>query len=54
MKEGMSVMREDIKKVAVVKKRNSFYDVFEKRSYEDNQRYKSMAGITKVVFSEKK
>lgn len=55
MKKGeLLFMREDIRKVAVVKRRNSFYDVFEKRSYEDNQKYKLVAGITKAVFSERK
>ncbi len=40
--------REDIRKV---NKGNSFYDVFEKRSFKDNQAYKLVAGITRAVFS---
>lgn len=54
MKEGGIYMREDIRKVTAVKKQNSFYDVFKKRSYKDNQEYKLVAGITKVVFSKGK
>lgn len=55
MKEGGRLfMREDIRKVTVVKKENSFYDVFKKRSYKDNQKYKLVAGITKAVFSKGK
>lgn len=43
-------MREDIRKATKVKKENSFYDVFKKRTYKDNQEYKLVAGITKAVF----
>ncbi len=39
--------REDIRKV---NKGNSFYDVFEPRTIKDNQQYKLIAGITKVIF----
>ena len=48
------VMRENIRKVTKVKKENSFYDVFKKRSYKDNKEYKLVAGITKAEFSKKK
>ena len=51
---GIVFMREDIRKAATVKKQNSFYDVFKKRSYKDNQEYKLVAGITKAVFSKGK
>lgn len=55
MKEdGELIMREDIRKVAMVKKENSFYDVFRKRTYKDSQDYKLVAGITKAVFSKRK
>ena len=55
MKEGgVEFMREDIRKATTEKKQNSFYDVFKKRSYKDNQEYKLVAGITKVVFSKGK
>lgn len=43
-------MREDIRKVTA-KKQNSFYDVFKKRSYKDNQEYKLVVGITKAAFN---
>lgn len=39
--------REDIRKV---NKGNSFYDVFEPRTYKDNQGYKLISGITRVIF----
>ena len=47
-------MREDIRKVTIEKKQNSFYDVFKKRSFKDNQEYKLVAGITRAVFSKEK
>lgn len=40
--------RENIRKV---NNGNSFYDVFVKRSYRDNQEYKLVAGIRKAVFT---
>ncbi len=49
MKETENVsIRGGIRKI---NKGNSFYDVFEKRSYKDNQAYKLVAGITKAVFT---
>ena len=47
-------MREDIRKVTIAKKQNSFYEVFKKRSFKDNQEYKLVAGITRAVFSKEK
>ncbi len=43
--------RENIRKV---NNGNSFYDVFEKRSFKDNQAYKLVAGLTRVRFSKEK
>ena len=43
--------REDIRKL---NKGNSFYDVFKKRSYKENQEYKLVVGITKAVFSKRR
>lgn len=47
-------MREEIRKVNLPKNENSFYDVFRKRDYKDNQKYKAVAGIRKVTFKKVK
>ena len=50
MEENKTTNREDIRKVTPSNV-NSFYDVFGKRSYKDNQQYKLVAGITQARFS---
>lgn len=42
--------REEIRKV---NKGNSFYDVFAPRNYKENQKYKLIAGIAKVIFTKR-
>lgn len=43
--------RENIRKV---NNGNSFYDVFKKRSFKENQEYRLVAGIPRVRFSKEK